>query len=262
MTRLGVQSLVGAALATVLLSGCGNGGAPAETMRVGGMDSSPGAAGEAKSASYVPPSGAAAAIFVDATAASGLDFVHRNGMKGDRWFPEMMGAGAALLDFDGDGDLDLFLVQSGSLDEAARGSEPGDRLYRNDLVGSPGGGALHFTDVTAASGIVESGYGMGVATGDYDGDGMVDLYVTNWGRNELWRNRGQGRFERRGAAAGVDDPHWSVAAVFFDAGSVLALQQSDTTVPLENQYALWSALQSQAVSAKRLLPRRVGWSGH
>jgi hypothetical protein len=135
-------------------------------------------------------------------------------MRGERWFVEIMGAGAALLDYDDDGDLDLFLVQGGSLDPEARASEPGDRLHRNDLDAA---GAPRFVDVTAAAAVVESGYGMGAATGDYDGDGWIDLYVTNWGANELWRNRGDGSFERRGEAAGVDDTHWGVPAIFFDA---------------------------------------------
>ena len=85
---------------------------------------------------------------------------------------------------------------------------PGTRAAPRDPI---------FVDVTAASGIVEAGYGMGVASGDFDGDGWIDLNVTNWGANELWRNRGDGSFERRGEAAGVADPRWSVAAVFFDA---------------------------------------------
>jgi hypothetical protein len=159
-------------------------------------------------------------VFVDATAEAGLAFAHRNGMTGERWLVEIMGAGVALVDYDADGDLDVFLIQGGSLDPARRAGEAGDRLLRNELIGSGGAastaGALRFVDVTGSAGLAESGYGMGVATGDYDGDGWPDLYVTNWGPNELWRNRGDGTFERRGAGAGVDDARWGVAAAFFD----------------------------------------------
>lgn len=158
-------------------------------------------------------------VFEDVSATVGLAHVHRNGMSGERWFVEMMGAGVALFDYDGDGDLDLYLVQGGGLDGSANAVEPeqGDRLYRNELrIGARGERHLRFRDVTAESGIVATGYGMGVAAADYDGDGRVDLYVTNWGPNQLWRNRGDGTFEERALAAGVEVPAWSVAAVFFD----------------------------------------------
>ncbi len=126
-----------------------------------------------------------------------------------------MGSGAALFDADGDGDLDAYLVQGADLEPAdgAAGSPARDRLFRNELVET---GELRFVDVTEESGIGSTGYGMGVAAGDFDGDGRVDLYVTNLGSNRLWRNLGNGRFEDVAAAAEADDPRWSVPATFFD----------------------------------------------
>ena len=173
----------------------------------------------APSARAAPPDAAASPpFFTDEAVAAGLDFVHVHGARGAFYFPEIAGAGGALLDYDGDGDLDVFLVQGGTLGEPAVPS-PSDRLYRNDLEVLPDGSRrLRFTDVTAEAGLAgESGYGMGAAAGDYDGDGRVDLYVTNFGANALWRNRGDGRFEEVAAAAGADDPRWSVPATFFDA---------------------------------------------
>jgi len=170
------------------------------------------------------PAAAAASAgdwFVDRAAADGLDFVHRSGRAGQYYLPEIMSHGAALFDFDGDGDLDVYVVQSGRLqppgDATGRSSEPrvgadADRLYRNDLAG----GRLHFTEVTAQSGIATRGYGQGVAAGDYDNDGRIDLYVTSFGPNQLLHNLGGGRFQDVTDAAGAGDPRWSTSASFFD----------------------------------------------
>jgi enediyne biosynthesis protein E4 len=177
-----------------------------------------GPGGEVPLPAAAPSPGPAAgeAIFVEAAAAAGLDFRHRNGMSGEYYFNEMMGAGVALLDFDGDGDLDVYLVQGHDL-PAPGPDPPGDRLFRNDLeVLADGRRRLRFTDVTTAAGLRAVGYGMGVATGDFDGDGRTDLYVTNFEANQLWRNRGDGTFSDATAAAGVGEPRWSVPAVFFD----------------------------------------------
>jgi hypothetical protein len=155
-----------------------------------------------------------AAIFVDQAASSGLDFVHT-------------GSGAALIDYDNDGDLDVYLVQGDmmgrgkTLDDAL--FEPQhplpltDRLYRNDTEpGEDGSPVIRFTDVTAAAGLDSTHYGMGAATGDFDNDGWVDIYVANFGPNQLLRNRGDGTFEDVTTTSGVGDTRWSVAASFFD----------------------------------------------
>src|SRR6266851_4011603 len=108
---------------------------------------------------------------------TGLHFTHRSGASGKFYMTEIMGAGVALFDYDNDGDLDVFFVQSSG--EC--------KLFRNELVPS---GTLRFTDVTAQSAIVFPGYGMGVATGDYNNDGFVDLLVTGYNSRALYRNNG------------------------------------------------------------------------
>jgi len=131
--------------------------------------------------------------------------------------PEQMGAGAALFDYDGDGDLDVFLVQGGSLGAAARARVPVGRLFRNDLTSGVGGTrTLRFTDVTAKAGLTAPLYGMGAAAGDYDNDGRVDLFVTGFGAAALFHNTGDGTFADVTAAAGVTDPLWSTSAAFVD----------------------------------------------
>ncbi len=159
--------------------------------------------------------------FVEAGADVGIDFVHYNGMTGQLYTAEVVGAGVALFDVDNDGDLDVYLGQGRSFDgDESRTpvfplptAEPTDRLFRNDLAQT---GELRFTDVTAEVGLQEPGYNIGVATGDYDRDGWVDLYLTNLGSNRLLRNLGGRGFEDATQAAGVDDRRFSVPAVFFD----------------------------------------------
>src|SRR5215217_5991261 len=127
---------------------------------------------------------AAGPQFVESAVERGLAFTHVNGATGQYYLPEEMGAGAALFDYDGDGDLDVLLLQGGSLPAAPPGSRSpatGTRLFRNDLtVDKSGRPALHFTDVTAQARLDVNVYAMGVATGDYDGDGRLDLFVANY----------------------------------------------------------------------------------
>ena len=160
-------------------------------------------------------------VFRDVTSEVGLTFQHFSGMSGALYYPEIFGPGVALFDYDADGDLDLYVVQGAmlgpgkTLDQATipPRSPLSDRLYRNHLVET---GKLRFTDVTAASGIDARGYGMGVAVGDYDGDGKLDLYVTRLGANRLFRNLGEGKFADITSAAGVGDERWSSSATFLD----------------------------------------------
>ena len=149
--------------------------------------------------------------FIDVTAGSGIDFTHVSGDEHQRFIIETMGGGAAFLDYDADGYLDLYLVNGVRGGEAP--PESRSRLYRNE-PGGPGG--RRFADVTAESGTGGRGWGMGCAVADYDNDGDVDLYVTYWGANRLYRNRGGGGFEEQAAAAGVADESWGTSAAFGD----------------------------------------------
>lgn len=156
--------------------------------------------------------------FTDRAAAVGLSFVHENGMQGHFYIAETMGSGCALFDYDRDGDLDVYLVQGHTLfGSADSGSTLGDQLFRNDSKRHSNGRLeLRFTNVTQAAGIRANGYGMGVTVGDYDGDGWLDIYVSNYGQNQLWHNLANGRFENITGKAGCNDAGWSVAAAFFD----------------------------------------------
>ena len=158
--------------------------------------------------------------FTDVAAASGIGFVHSNGAYGDKLLPETMGGGVAVFDVDGDGDSDLLFVNSGSWPHHRDGKSAAAplALYRND---TKPGGPLRFADVTRewglGAGFPEPLYGMGVAIGDYDGDGDRDVFLTGVGTNRLLRNDGD-HFSDVTRAAGVGGMpgQWSTGAGFFD----------------------------------------------
>ena len=167
--------------------------------------------------------------FVDRAHEAGIDFVHFNGMSGEFYFPESMAPGVGLLDYDNDGDLDVYLVQGTMLGPNTINTigkavfPPKDpsqlrgRLLRNDLTIHEGGTrTLRFVDVTESSGIDARGYGMGAAAGDFNNDGCVDLYLTNFGPNQLFRNRCDGTFTDVSKQSGTDDARFSVSAAFVD----------------------------------------------
>ncbi len=153
--------------------------------------------------------------FTDVTEAAGIKFVHQNAARGEKLLPETMGGGCAFFDFDQDGDQDILLINGLShwpWDKAAEDGPPATMgLYRND-------GAGKYDDVTAGSGLDTLMYGMGVAVGDYDNDGRVDVFISAVGLNRLFHNEGDGKFTDVTAAAevaGVED-QWSTSAGWFD----------------------------------------------
>jgi enediyne biosynthesis protein E4 len=156
----------------------------------------------------------------EVTQPRGLDFTHQNSPTAQKYLIETMGGGVALLDYNNDGLLDIFLVNSGKLSSPMQTPENFSRhdpLYWNRLFRQNRDGS--FTDVTAAAGLSSAGdgnYGMGVAVGDYDNDGYPDLYVTSYGKNILYHNNGNGTFTDVTAKAGVAAGGWSVSAGFFD----------------------------------------------
>jgi hypothetical protein len=162
--------------------------------------------------------------FAEGAEGAGLRFAHINGAAGHFFYPEILGPGVALFDYDNDGDLDVYLVQGASLGtppaSAASSDAPpsGGRLYRNDLNLRPDGSrALQFADVTRESGIRATQFGLGVAAADVDNDGWVDLLLTNFGANQLLRNNGDGTFSDVTATSGFhDDARFAVSASFVD----------------------------------------------
>jgi enediyne biosynthesis protein E4 len=158
------------------------------------------------------PAADASPRFVDVASQAGLNAVTYGGGERKDHLLESVGTGAAFLDYDEDGRLDIYVVNAWALDE-----EPSRvRLKgRNVLYRNRGDGT--FEDVTARAGVADDSWGCGVCVGDYDNDGHVDLYVTNFGPNRLYRNRGDGTFAQVAEKAGVADPGWGAGASFFDA---------------------------------------------
>ena len=153
-------------------------------------------------------SGNDGARFVDFTEKAGITFEHRHGGGGDKHIMETVGGGASLWDYDGDGDLDIYFLNGAPL-PGYKGPQPlSNALYRND------GG--RFVDVTAEAGLTESGYSMGCVVADYDNDGDLDVYVTSFGKNRLYRNNGDGTFADVTERAGVADARLGSSAAFGD----------------------------------------------
>src|SRR5216684_1245631 len=142
-------------------------------------------------------------------ALSGINFVHTSGMSLQKYLPESTGAGCAFFDYDNDGWMDIYLVNSGPCDFWTPSKPLRNALFRNNRDGT-------FTDVTEKAGAPGNGYGMGVAAGDYDGDCFQDLYVTQYGRSILYHNNGDGTFTDVTEKAGVAAPGLSSSAVWFD----------------------------------------------
>jgi len=140
---------------------------------------------------------------------SGIHWVHTSGQSPEKYLPESSGPGCAFLDYDNDGWMDIYLVNSGKCDFFTPDSPLRNALYKNNRDGT-------FTDVTEKAGVGGGGYGQGVAVGDYDGDGLPDLYVTQYGRSILYHNNGDGTFTDVTEKAGVAAPGWSSSAVWFD----------------------------------------------
>ncbi|MCA1560547.1 MAG: CRTAC1 family protein [Acidobacteria bacterium] len=175
------------------------------------------ACGRAPDSSTAASASSSRPWFADASSRSGVSFVYRSGHESRYLLPEIVGGGAALFDMDGDGRLDIFLTQGGSLTSRTLAAG-GSRLFRNR-------GDWTFDDVTGGSGAAVAGYGMGVTAGDYDNDGDTDLYVTRLGTNVLLQNDGRGIFRDVTSAAGVGGTrrigesawgNWSTSAAFVD----------------------------------------------
>lgn len=147
--------------------------------------------------------------FAEVAQQAGIRFKHEKGGQGMRYMPETYGSGVAFLDCDNDGMLDLYFVNGGRLPGLSTAPLAHNALYHNQGDGT-------FAEITESSDTGDTGYGMGVAVGDYDNDGDADLYVTNFGPSKLYRNEGQGRFSDFTAQAGVGDGGWSSSAAFAD----------------------------------------------
>ena len=161
----------------------------------------------------IPSAAETTLYFTDQTQQAGIHFKHTNGASEEKYLPETMGSGGLFFDYDNDGHLDIHLVNSGNLSSVSRPYRHPD--YMNVLYRNKGDGT--FVDVTAAAGLQQNqSYGMGCLAADYDNDGDADLYLTNFGKNQLYRNNGDSTFTDVTSYAGVGDGNWSVSASFGD----------------------------------------------
>ncbi len=160
-------------------------------------------------AAQAPMAGSPPAFEEVPSSLSKIDWTHVAGISSEMYLPETVGAGCAFFDYDNDGWMDIYLVNSGPCDFFKPQTTLRNALYHNNRDGT-------FTDVTSKAGVPGNAYGMGVAVGDYNGDGFPDLYVTQYPNNILYRNNGDGTFTDVTAAAGVAAPGWGTSAVWFD----------------------------------------------
>ena len=178
--------------------------------------------------------------FTDVAAQAGITVRNVSGKANKTYIIEAKGGGACFLDFDTDGDLDAYVINGSSFESFPPGKAPRNRLYRNQGDGT-------FADVTALAGVGDTSWSMGCAAADYDNDGDLDLYVTNYGPNRLYRNQGDGTFADVTALAGVGDERWSTGAAFgdYDLDGHLDLyvanfvQFDPAYRPNSMQYCLW-----------------------
>ena len=155
------------------------------------------------------PTASAEQIFIDVTDPAGITFVHTDGRSGLRLFNEFLGSGGGFFDYDGDSDLDIYLVNGAiQTDNPSSQAQP-NTLYRNNGDGT-------FTDVTEEAGVGSTTYGTGATVADYDNDGDLDLYVTNFGNDQLYQNNGDGTFTDVTTHAGVGNPNWGTSCAFAD----------------------------------------------
>ncbi|CAI8041175.1 Cartilage acidic protein 1 [Geodia barretti] len=148
-------------------------------------------------------------IFIDVTESAGITFVHTDGRSGVRLFNEFLGSGGGFFDYDGDGDLDIYLVNGAVQTGGGQDQTPHNVLYQNN-------GDNTFTDVTDKAGVGSSAYGTGATVGDYDNDGDIDLYVTNFGEDQLYRNNGDSTFTDVTTHAQVNNSNWGTSCAFAD----------------------------------------------
>ena len=143
--------------------------------------------------------------FIDVTRQAGIDWIHENGASPEKYLIETMGGGAAFVDYDNDGWLDIFLIDSGTHQHSSASIPARHALYQNNRNGT-------FTDVIAKAKVGGEGYGMGVAVGDFDNDGFPDLLVTGYGKLLLFHNQGDGTFLEMAQQAKLDNTLWSSSA--------------------------------------------------